>query len=112
MISVVTVKMKQTLRVWLSGTKSSDPSQVHLRVDTPCMVISQKRMKQQRHDKFRGAIPLSGNNESREALTKRPDFNEEIVIPWTTLLSNRSYKDELAWLQLLCSALSAEELTT
>ena len=109
---VVTVKMKGILKPWLTGSRAAHLSQVHLHIDDPSLVLKHKSPEQQRRDETRQEG--TGQNDSFE-VPGQPfnlGFAEELKVPWSTLLNDRNYMDELATLHLFCRVIAAFELLT
>lgn len=109
---IITEKMKHILRRWIGGPRSKGLRHLHFHIDDPTYVIPHKRVEQKRRDSHRhkGLTEYDMDGLSRDDNVTGIGFQDELNVPWSSLLQNRNYKDELAWLHLFCSALAAFEL--
>ena len=109
-MEVVTGKMKSVLKPWIAGTRAALLHQIHLHIDDPSLLINQKGSEQRRRDDSRAAA--TNNLQDAQDLSEGHvlHVDEELSLPWSSLLNNRKYKDELASLHLFCSPVAAFEL--
>lgn len=96
---IVIGKMKRLLRRWVKGKRASSLRQLHLHIDNPTIVIPQKGSEQRRRDGNRHRDEDVAEDSKQLACYSLPGYQEELVIPWSCLLKDISYKDELASLQ-------------
>lgn len=110
---VITGKMKSVLRPWITGTRGRSLRQVHLHINDPSYFLCQKISEQSRRDRrrreARNHLDDAGSIEARNTHSALA-FKDELNVPWSSLLVNREYKDELASLHLFCGAVAAFEL--
>lgn len=112
LVDIVTGKMKTVLGPWITAERVKLLTQIHLDIDDPTEVIAQKLVEQKRRDATRSSVRIDMNEDDdtdRSLLVFLP-FDAELNIPWSSLLTDRSYKDELSSFELLCGALAASEL--
>lgn len=106
--------MKRILRHWINDTYAKRLSQVHLHIDDPTLVTSQKPSEQEGRDHLRN---LSVNVPSRDvehdglnSVSDDPGFQKALVIPWNYPFRDGRYKDEPASLHIIYSAIAIDEL--
>ena len=109
---VVTGKMKGILKPWLTGSRAEHFIQVHFHIDDPSLVLKHKSAEQQRRDETRQEC--TGQNDSLEVPSQpfNLGFAEEQKVPWSAVLNDRNYNDELATLKLFCGAVAAFGILT
>lgn len=109
---IVVGKMKSVLRPWITGRRAVRLQQLHLHIDDPNFVIVHKRAEQNRRDRSRST--KEGDVDDVERANMRSSvgigFQDDLNVPWSSLLIDRAYKDELASLHLFCAAVAAFEL--
>lgn len=108
--SVVTGKMISIMRPYLTGAASKHLRQVHLHIDDPSKVIVHKKSEQTRRDENRSRGTPQGSEVDHETTCRRLQFDDELTVPWSSLLNNRDEKYELASLHLHCAAVASFEL--
>lgn len=107
---VVTGKMKTVLRAWIAGPRARWLRQLHLHVDDPSLVLLQKNAEQARRDSKRAGSDVVMEGVHGASHSFGIGFQEDLNVPWSSLLTDRGYKDELASLHLICGAMAALEL--
>lgn len=90
----------------MEGATSRHLKQVHLHIDDPTLVIAQNSSEQQRRDLNRSKLSSIGDAVPSSAISTENNivFQEELKVLWSSLLVDRTYKDELASLHLFCTA--------
>ena len=105
----ITSKMKSVLRHWITGTGAAHLRQMHLHVDDPNFVLKHRTAEQAKRDATRARSVGCDEQILRDG-AQSIGFSDKINVPWSTLLRDRGYKDELASLHLFCGAVAACEL--
>ena len=86
---VVTGKMKNMLRPWVTGTRAKYLSQIHLHIDDPSLVLRHKSAEQQRRDEGRSTFSVAEDDAERSSHTYKMGFGEGLNVPWSSLLNDR-----------------------
>ena len=111
--SIVTGKMKNVLRRWLCGMSAKELRQAHFHKDDPNYVILHKYAEQKHRDMQRLKTAIKGKEEAQrfESIkSNQVGFQEDLTVPWSSLLKDWRYRDELASLHLVCAAVAGFEL--
>ena len=101
--------MRTILRAWVKSRRSS-LTQVHLHIDDPSLVIYQKAEGQKIRDGSKVRAMNGGDLNVEQTVVNRLEFDEELSVPWTSLLIYREFKDEWAALHLFLRPLQLMRL--
>lgn len=95
---IVAGKMREVLRRWLTDSMAVHLRQIHLHIDDPNYNLRQKHTEQKRRDNHRqsSSDENSAGQDHESFAVRKLQFQDEMTVPWSSLLQDRSYKDELA----------------
>ena len=110
LMDVVTGKMKNVLKSWINAVRAKALHQIHLHIGDPSLLIRQKATEQYRRDRGRFVLSETQDLVDETSLGEMLGFQDEICLPWSSLLINRSEKDEMASLHMFCAGVAAFEL--
>lgn len=107
--AVITSKMKNFLRRWISGQRSTKLGQLHLHIDEPTYIIKHNTAEQKWRDKARLKAREEASEEEISNGIRRSaiGFQDELVVHWSSLLGERTRKAKLASLHLFYAEVAA-----
>lgn len=108
LLHIVAGKIRTILRLWMTGPRAQHLHQIHLHIDDPSRLITHKVAEQSLRDAGRSKFNSGTGDEGHDMSTtvNRLHSLVNLNVLWSTLLSDKSYKDELATLHLFCSAVA------
>ncbi|PXF44443.1 hypothetical protein BWQ96_05813 [Gracilariopsis chorda] len=93
----------------IPGSRGELVKQIHLHIDDPNLVITQKYEEQTRRDNTGGIYGYKQLNAEEDL--RKIGFQLLINAPWSTLISSRNNRDAICSVHLFCGAVAALELS-